>query len=48
VIDNIFKNEAQESDENIKKISADINRWARQNELPINPNSTFIKKDRNE
>lgn len=48
VIDNIFKDEAQESAENIKKITADINRWARNNELPINPKSTFIKKERDE
>jgi hypothetical protein len=46
IIDNIFKEEAKESDQNISKIQCDINKWARKNEIPINPSSTFIKRER--
>ena len=46
VIDGIFKQEKKESEENIQRIAADIQRWAHRNEIPINPSSTFIRREK--
>lgn len=45
-IDNIYKKESMEIEENINTIAPDILGWARKNEIPANPNCTFFKRKR--
>jgi len=44
VIEQIYEESKVETSENIRKIRKDINKWARDNIKPMNPEYTFIKR----
>mmetsp|Transcript_9405 Transcript_9405/g.14370 ORF Transcript_9405/g.14370 Transcript_9405/m.14370 type:complete len:130 (+) Transcript_9405:319-708(+) len=46
VIESIYDESKEETNHNIKKIHKDINKWAKDNVYPMNPEYTFIKRDR--
>ena len=45
-IDGIYKDEKGEINSNIRTIEPDIMNWAHNNEMPINPSSTFYQRKR--
>jgi len=45
VIQSIFKDEAIEAEENIVKIKKDVHAWAIANIEPIDPETTFIRRE---
>ena len=45
VMDTIYKQEAQKCDSNLENIKVNINNWAKANEEPKNPESSFIQRN---